>query len=263
MGEALGDKITAAKLTRGTLAEGRHPAGDGLYLLVSATGKRAWIVRFASPIHRRPNGRGRAREMGVGSYPLTSLAEARQAAQDARKLVKAGIDPIDHREAQRMAARAQAALAITFKACAEAYIEAHEGTWRNAKHRQQWRNTLEAYAYPKIGDLAAQAVDRAAVLRVVEPIWHDKPETANRVRGRIERIIDWAVGKGFRPEGANPARWKGGIGAVLPSRSKVRRVKHHAALPYREIPGLVDELASHRVQSPSVTGARYWGVDIM
>jgi integrase len=131
---------------------------------------------------------------------------------------------------------------MTFKACAEAYIHAHQAGWRNAKHRAQWPATLNTYAYPVFGDLPVQTIDTGLVLRAIEPIWTIKPETASRLRGRIESVIGWAAAKGYRPSGENPARWKDHLENLLPAKSKVRRVEHHAALPYGQLPEFVAEL---------------------
>jgi integrase len=193
---------------------------------------------------------GKAREMGLGPLPDTTLSEARGKALEARKLRWEGIDPIEHRKAVRAHARLDAAKAITFKECADAYIRAHKAGWRNAKHADQWESTLTTYADPVFGSLPVQSIDTGLVMRVLEGIWGEKPETAGRVRGRIEVILDWATVRGYR-QGENPARWRGHLDKLLPKRSKVARVEHHSALPYREIGAF---LASLRAQEG--TGAR-------
>jgi integrase len=192
-----------------------------------------WLYRFQ--LH------GRRRDMGLGPTDLYSLAEARQKALEARKLVAQGVDPIEARQTKRFAAAIETAKGMTFRACAEAYINAHRSGWRNPKHAAQWPATLDAYAYPHFGSLPVQAVDVGLVLKAVEPIWTEKPETASRVRGRIESVIDWATARGYRA-GENPARWRGHLENLLPPRSKVRRVEHHAALPYGEIAAFVADL---------------------
>src|SRR2546429_233963 len=179
--------------------------------------------------------------MGLGPTDLYSLAEARQKALEARKLVAEGLDPIEARQAKRSAATIDAAKGVTFRACAEAYINAHRSGWRNPKHAAQWPATLEAYAYPHFGSLPVQAVNVGLVLKAVEPIWTEKPETASRVRGRIESVLDWATARGYR-QGENPARWRGHLQNLLAPRSKVRRVEHYAALPYSKIGGFMAEL---------------------
>jgi integrase len=172
--------------------------------------------------------------MGLGPTHTISLAEARDKAAECRKLRLRGVDPIAARRAERGNAQLEAARAMTFRQCAEAYIEAHRPSWKNAKHAAQWPSTLETYVYPVFGELPVQAVDVALIMRVLEPIWKTKTETASRLRGRVESILDWAAARGFR-RGDNPARWRGHLGHLLPQRAKVQKVKHHAALPYREI----------------------------
>ena len=205
---------------------GLYPDGGGLYLQIAAGGSKSWIYRFMLD--------GRARTMGLGSLLAVPLADARGRAAEARALRASGIDPIEARNAERATARLNAAKAITFKDAAERYIEAHAAGWRNAKHIAQWRSTLETYAYPVFGSLAVQDVDVAVVMKVLEPIWTTKTETASRVRGRIESVLDWAAARGYR-KGENPARWRGHLKNLLPERSRVRKPKHHPALPYVEI----------------------------
>ena len=202
---------------------GIHADGDGLYLQVLPSGGKTWILRFML--------NGRAREMGLGSLTLVSLKEARDKAQAVRKQVHDHrIDPIDARRASRVRA-----VTLPFKDCAKAYIEAHKTGWRNAKHADQWGNTLETYAYPVFGDLPVNQIDTALVMRVLEPLWRKKTETASRLRGRIESVLSWATVRGYR-EGENPARWRGHLDKLLPKRSKVQKVQHHAALPYADLP---------------------------
>jgi integrase len=204
---------------------------------------------------------GRAREMGLGSYYDLSLAEAREKARGFRKMVKDGLDPIDDRRALRAAQRAERAKVMTFRQCAEAYIAAHQVTWRNHKHAAQWPSTLSAYVYPHFGSLPVQVIDTGLVTKALEPIWLDKPETAGRVRGRIESILDWAKARGYR-EGENPARWRGHLENLLPKKTKVRRVEHHAALPYAELSAFMTELrqqngiAARALQFTILTAAR-------
>jgi integrase len=207
--------------------------GRGLYLRVSAAGTKSWIYRYADA--------GRLHDMGLGPYPDISLAEARERATEQRKLRLNGADPIATRKATRMAARLDAAKAMTFCQCAEGYIAAHQPGWRNPKHAAQWPATLATYVYPIFGELSVAAVDVGLVMKAIEPIWTAKPETASRVRGRIESVLDWATARGYRT-GENPARWKGHLENLLPKRSKVARVEHHAALPYAELPGFIAEL---------------------
>ncbi|WP_018263399.1 tyrosine-type recombinase/integrase [Methylobacterium sp. WSM2598] len=227
----------AGKLTAISVAKLKTPGmygdGGGLWLQVTGKGAKSWLFRFTL--------RGRARAMGLGSASTFSLAEAREKALACRKLCAEGLDPIEVRKVQRQDAAVASARTMTFCQCAEAYIAAHKVGWRNAKHAAQWAATLETYAYPVFGELPVAAVDTGLVMRAVEPIWAKKPETANRVRGRIEAILDWATTRGFR-RGENPARWKGHLANLLPKRSRVRKVEHHAALPFAEVPAFLESL---------------------
>jgi integrase len=212
---------------------GMYPDGGGLYLQISRLGGRSWLFRFKAG--------GRERWMGLGPASLIGLAEARRLAEECRRQRLAGIDPIEARRAGRDKERLEAAKAVTFQACAESYITAHQAGWRNAKHGAQWSATLEAYAYPVFGDLPVQAVDTGMVVKVLEPIWAAKTETASRLRGRIEAVLDWATTRGHR-QGENPARWRGHLENLLPAPTKVQKVRHHAALPYSEIGAFMADL---------------------
>lgn len=226
------NRLSAVKV--GSAAEkGMYPDGGGLYLQVSAGGAKSWIFRFMLG--------GRARETGLGPLHAIPLAEARKRAAECRRMRHDGMDPIEMRKVQRDQTKLEAAKSMTFDACATAYIDAHETGWRNAKHRDQWRNTLNSYAGPVFGSLPVQAVDVGLVMKALESIWTTKPETASRLRGRIEAVLDWATVRGYR-KGDNPARWRGHLDKLLPPRSKVRKVEHHAALPYVEIAGFVTAL---------------------
>jgi integrase len=199
--------------------------------------------------------------MGLGPLALYGLADARAKALDARRKRHDGIDPIEARRAERARQRLDAAKAITFKQCAEAYVAAHRAGWRNEKHAAQWSATLTAYAYPIIGALPVQAVDTGLVLKVLEPIWMAKPETASRLRGRIESILNFAKTREYR-DGENPARWRGHLDNLLPARSKVRQVEHHAALPYAELPAFLvalrkqEGIAARALEFAILTAAR-------
>ncbi|HEV2561092.1 MAG TPA: integrase arm-type DNA-binding domain-containing protein [Rhizomicrobium sp.] len=232
MGHA-SEKLKALSIERYSRKVGLYSDGRGLCLRVSSPTARSWVFRYMLL--------GKAREMGLGPYPDISLAEARVIAAEARKLKAQGKDPIAAREAVRAQERAEAARSKTFRDCAEAYIAARKNGWKNAKHAAQWSATLETYAMPLIGSLSVQSVDGAMVHKVLEPIWSKKPETAGRLRGRIEAVLDWATACHYR-QGENPARWKGHIENMFPSRSKVRKVQHHAALPYSEIGAFMSAL---------------------
>lgn len=191
-----------------------------------------------------------------------SLAEARDRAADARKLVRSGVDPINQKREARASARVAAKRDMTFRQCAERFIDSREATWKNPIHRQQWRNTLRDYVYPVIGSWPVADVDVAAVLKILEPIWQKKPETASRIRGRIEAILDWATMAEYR-SGDNPAVWRGRLAHLLPSRKKVRAVRHHDALPYGELPTFWKSLSGDTSDSAPLlrfiilTGARF------
>jgi integrase len=217
---------------------GRHADGAGLHLLVKESGARSWVYRFMLKGKTRDIGLGAAGQGGI------SLADARDLASALRLKVKAGTDPLQerHREAAEALASAQAAqvAGMTFKTVAEAYIATNESSWRNDKHRQQWRNTLASYVYPVMGELPVADIRTAHVLQILEPMWAEKPETASRIRGRIETVLDAAKARGYR-EGENPARWRGHIAQILPARSRLTR-GHHKAMTYETVPAFVAQL---------------------
>ena len=223
-------RLTALKVSSRAIKPGMYADGGGLYLQVTGTGAKSWIYRYML--------RGKEREMGLGSLSAVGLADARTKATECRSLRQAGVDPIEARKSARDQARLDATKALTFKDAAVAYIGAHRAGWRNPKHIWQWGATLVTYANPVIGDLSLQAIDTTLILKVLEPIWPTKPETASRLRGRIEAVLDWATVRGYR-KGENPARWRGHLSKLLPARSKVRKVKHLTALPYAELPGFM------------------------
>jgi integrase len=251
MPRAIG-RLTALKVEKAK-KPGMYADGGGLYLRVTPEGARNWVLRFM--INRRP------RWMGLGPLSLYGLAEARARALDARRKRHEGIDPIEARRTERARQRLDAAKVVTFKQCAESYINSHRAGWRNDKHAGQWGATLATYAYPVIGTLPVQAVDTGLVLKALEPIWAAKPETASRLRGRIESVLDFAKVRGYR-DGENPARWRGHLAKLLPARSKVRAVEHHAALPYADLPAFLITLRTQEGTSARalefliLTGAR-------
>jgi integrase len=210
---------------------GRHADGGGLHLLVKPSGARSWVYRFMLS--------GKSRDIGLGAAGQggLSLADARDKAAALRLQVKTGVDPLEqrHRLAAEALAAAQAAkvAGTTFRDVAASYLATNEESWRNPKHRQQWSNTLATYVYPVIGDLPVAEVDTAHVLKILEPIWRGKAETASRVRGRIETLLDSAKARGYR-NGENPARWRGHLAQILPARTRLSR-GHHKAIAYAEI----------------------------
>jgi hypothetical protein len=229
MGQEI-QRLSALAVTRAS-KPGLYADGAGLYLRVGRNGSKSWAFRFTL--------RGKPREMGLGGLTKVTLADARKKAADARLLLSDGRDPLglrQEKEARRVTEeKIAAARGMTFEKCAEAYIAAHEPSWRNEKHKQQWRNTIKSYVTPVFGNTPVQDIDLDLVMKVIEPIWTKKTETARRIRGRIEVILDWARVRGYR-SGENPARWRGQMDQLLPARSKLNSVKHHPALPYSEIP---------------------------
>ena len=221
---------------------GRYCDGDGLYLLVKKTGKKFWVFRF------KPKG-GKPHEMGLGrageGHNCVMLAEARNKASVLFKQVKAGSDPLHIRDEAIAAKKAAAVKAVTFREAAKRYIDGHKAGWKNAKHANQWTATLTSYAYPLLGDLPASLIETAHILAVLEPIWSTKTETASRLRGRIEAILDYAKTHGWR-SGENPAAWKGRLSLALPARSKVSKVEHHAALSWKQVGNFMSQLASQK-----------------
>lgn len=209
--------------------DGLHFVGGvpGLALSIAGT-SRAWTLRYMV--------RGKRRDMGLGPFPAVGLADARKAAADARAAIRDGLDPIAQRQADRSAAAAAQARLMTFDEAAAEYVKAHRAGWRNEKHAAQWEATLATYASPIIGTLQAADVGTAHVRAILDPIWREKTETATRVRGRIEAVLDWAVVAGHRPEGLNPARWKGHLALMLPPPRKVTKIEHHTALPAADMP---------------------------
>ncbi len=214
---------------------GLHFVGgvSGLALQVLPSGARTWVLRATMGSKRR--------DMGLGGFPDVTLAGAREAARNARALIREGIDPIDKKRAARSALYVAQGKTMTFKECAEAYIAAHEVAWKNAKHRQQWTNSLTSYAFPKIGPLVVQDVELTNIMAILEPIWRTKTVSANRLRGRIEQVLDWASARDYR-KGQNPARWRGHLDKLLAAPGKVSKVKHHAALPISEVGAFMKQL---------------------
>jgi integrase len=230
-----------------------HLDGKGLYLQIAKGGSKSWIFRYRHN-HTSTTGKPLQREMGLGGYPLFSLAHARERRDEQRRLLADRIDPIEHRQAQRTATTIEKAKAVTFKQCAEEYIETHKHGWKSAKHADQWISTLTTWAFPHIGRLPVASIDTALVMKVLQQrvgegedaptFWNSRTETASRVRGRIEAILGWAKAQKLR-DGDNPASWTGSLKHLLPAKSQVAPVEHHKAVPYREMPSFMAELRAN------------------
>ena len=229
----LSDRAVAAIKT-----EGRHAVGGvpGLHLRVSGD-HRGWVLRLQVGDKRQ--------DIGLGAYPAVSLSEAREKAREMHSGLREGRDPVAPRKQQRMVLAAQAAAEKTFRWCAEEFLQAKASEWSNPKHKQQWENTLETYAMPHLGQLNVSLIDIPHVLACLEPIWHSKNETASRLRGRIESVLDWAAVRKYRT-GENPARWKGHLDKVLAAPTKIKKVEHHRAVP---VDGMATFMAELRNQN--------------
>jgi integrase len=229
------NQLNPAKM-RSLNEPGRYHDGHGLYLQLSGEKgqtTRSWVLRYML--------NGVARHLGLGSCNDFTLAEARERARMFRQQITDGIDPVAEREAQRTAAKVETAGQMTFRECADRYIEAHGTGWRNDKHREQWVSSLSKYAHPVIGDLPVAAVALAHIIKILEPIWAKKTTTADRIRGRIERILAWATVRGLRT-GDNPARWGGHLEELFPAKGKIRGKVHHKALPFADLPAVMEKL---------------------
>lgn len=216
-------------------APGRYPDGGGLYLQIGPTGGKSWIFRYRHA--------GRERQMGLGPLQLVSLAQAREQARDIRMQRYRGVDPLGARGVQQKVTATEASSGPTFAEAMVAYIDANKAAWRNEKHVAQWSSTLNTYAAPHLGKKRLADIETADVLAAVQPIWLTKSETASRLRGRIEAVLSWGAVQGFR-SGENPARWKGHLEMILPAKAKVAKVKHHAALDYKEMPTFMAAMRS-------------------
>jgi integrase len=256
----LAEKITALFVKR-ISRPGKYGDGGNLYLQVRKSTRKipsnavtkSWLFRYSRF--------GREVWMGLGPYPDVSLSEARNLATQERKKILKDIDPLSDKRARKIAARAAHDNMLSFAECAELYVESQAPGWSNPKHIEQWRSTLKNLAGPVIGHLAVDQVDTALVMRCLEPIWATKTETASRLRGRIEAVLDWAAVRGYR-KGDNPARWRGHLDKLLPRPSQVARVRHHPALPYIEVGAFMQELrddagiASRALEFTILTAAR-------
>jgi integrase len=256
------ERLTALKVTRAK-KPGYIADGGGLYLRVTSTGTKSWMLRYQLA--------GEPHYMGLGPIDLVSLAEARDKAIEARRLLLDGHDPLTARRKRRQGE----VNSRTFAQCATAYVTAHEAGWGNPKHRAQWRASIEQHVNPVLGAMPVSAIDTPDILRALEPLWRSRTETAVRLRARVEAVLDWARVHGYR-SGENPARWRGHLDALLPSPSRVRKVEHHAAMPYADVPAFMAALRTRpeaaarafefliltAVRSGEAIGARWDEIDI-
>ncbi len=252
-------KLSAKEVEKKS-APGLYGDGGGLTLQITKAGVKSWLFRYMIE--------GKARGMGLGPVHTVSLAEARQKATEARKLLLDGIDPLKAKDERKLEAALAKARLMTFDQCASAYIEAHRPSWKNAKHADQWANTIATYVTPIIGSLPVGEIDTALMVKVLAQkddtgaqFWESKNETATRVRGRIESILGWATTSGFR-SGDNPARWRGHLDNLLATISKVQRTKNHPSLPWSRMGAYVEALrkregmAARAVEFAILTAAR-------
>ncbi len=228
-------ELSPVEVGRLTDEPGLHFVGviPGLILQVGTTGAASWLLRATVGSKRR--------DIGLGGYPAVTLAMAREAARAARKSIKNGVDPVVERQAARSKLIAAQVALMPFSEAADKYIAAHEAGWKSAKSAAQWNSSLVSYAFPVIGKISVADIETPHILRVLEPIWTTKNETASRVRGRIESILDWATVQKFR-KGENPARWRGHLEHLLAARNAVQTVEHHAALDYKAVGAFIADL---------------------
>jgi integrase len=259
------EAIQVKRLTK----SGLHAVGGvaGLLLQVTPTGARSWILRTMVGAKRR--------DIGLGGFPDVTLAMAREKAREAKEMIKHGIDPVEQRKAARGALMAAQAKGVSFDECARQFIKSKTVEFSNPKHAAQWTSTLRDYASPLIGRLTVAEVELAHIVKVLEPIWRTKTETATRVRGRIESVLAWATVSGYR-EGDNPARWKGNLDAVLPKPAKLKNVQHHKALPWQNMSDFMEKLRQRQgmaarcleftiltgLRSGEVRGAKWQEIDL-
>lgn len=243
-----------------TAKPGKHEDGGGLRLVVSPAGARKWVLRYTI--------NGKRRECGLGSFPEVGLAKARKKAAEYRELANQGSDPIEAR-------RAEPEQIPTFTSCAARYIRAQRRGWKNPKHARQWVSTLKTYARPVIGHKRVDAISTEDILAILSTIWTSKTETAKRVQTRIENVLDYAAAHKYR-DPLNPARWRGHLDKLLPKPSRVKKVTHHPAMPYDEVPAFMVELTNRQgvaalalrfliltaTRSGEVLGARWSEIDL-
>jgi integrase len=224
-------RLKASEITK--LGPGRHHDGGGLYLVVGKGNARSWIFRYFRD--------GKSHDFGLGPAHTLGLADARERAFECKAALYRGNNPVRMRQAEREERVLAVAKAMTFEQAAGQYIAAHKAKWRGDRQERQWRQSLAAYVFPILGKLPVRVIDTELVVKVLEPIWFTKTETATRIRNRIELILDWATARGYR-EGDNPARWRGHLKSQFPERGQLQKTVHHAALPFAEIGTFMTEL---------------------
>jgi integrase len=227
--------LTAKRVER-TKKPGRYRCGlvKGLYLQISDARAKSWVLRYER--------HGREHMMGLGSVSDFNLKEARERARQARQLLADGVDPLTSKKTAKQAAKLAEQRKLTFREAAQRYFDQHESKWKNVTHREAFLGTLGLHVFPVLGDMDVATIDTADVLRTLEKIWNTKSITADRTRNRIEAVIDWAVVRGHRPPGTNPARWKGHLDQVLPAARKMAPIIHHNAMPYADVPTFMVKL---------------------
>ncbi len=229
----MASQLTYARIAKTTIPGRYFDGGTGLHLLVKSATKKYWVFRFTR--------NGKRQDMGLGVFPRVALADARKAAQEARVLLDAGISPLQKRATEKAGKTQVETQQVTFKTFALQYVEAKRLEFRNQRHAEQWVYTLTEYAFPEIGDKPLDEIDTEDVLRILQPIWKTKTETASRLRGRIERVLSAATTRKLRT-GVNPATWRGHLDTLLAQPRKVTPVEHHHALPYGQIPAFIERL---------------------
>ena len=230
-------RLTAKRVSKACKRPGRYADGAGLYLQVTSPKAASWILRYERD--------GVEHMLGLGPLHTVGLAEARTRAKGARLSLLDGVDPVDARKAARAAKALEAAKLVTFQECAERHFDQHQGKWRSGQHRRQYIASLRSHVFPLIGRLPVSAIDTGLVLKCLEPIWTEIPETASRIRQRIEAVLDFATVRDLRV-GDNPARWEGHLEHILPALRAATTVKHHRALPYAEIPRFMCQLRARK-----------------
>jgi len=221
---------------------GRYADGNGLYLQVGKSGAKSWIFRYMLD--------GKSREMGLGSIRMETLSQARDKAKQCKKLLRCGTDPIRDRQERVAVEKADNKEMLSFQKCTEGYLNVHSSSWRSARHAEIWHSSIKRFAYPIIGPIHVNKIERSHILNILDPIWREKTETATRLRGRLESILNWATVKEYR-KGDNPARWRGYLDQLLPKPSEIHTVKHFPALPYRDVGAFMNKLKARQALSAS------------